>query len=103
VPIVKATIEGREYSFAPLLYGHIEDMADEETAKLTEIQKFKVWIPRVESSMERAGNKMPGLREMDLDQIKSFFYVATAAILEASGIKAGVPGEAVPAAASATK
>lgn len=102
MPIVKRTIGGREYSFAPLLYGHWEDIADGQLASESEINRIRNWWPRIESSIKRAGGEMPDRREMDVDEANTFLAGAITAILAASGMKKAEPGEAIPAAASET-
>lgn len=96
MPIVKATIEGREYSFAPLLFGEIKRLRKAKLARQDLLDSFELWQPYIESSMKRAGNEMPDLESMEIQVADVALTALMRGVMEASGIVVPVPGEAQP-------
>jgi hypothetical protein len=96
VPIVKATIGGREYSFAPLKYKQWEELADlEEGGVRNPTKSVRAWLPWIADSMKRAGDQMPDVREMDLDTANVVLGLMVKAVMKASGMEV-VSGEEKP-------
>jgi hypothetical protein len=96
VPIVKATIEGREYSFAPLTWDQLDQIAEDPR---NEREGVKRWFPLIKDSAERAGSEVPNLGPLDLDRFNVAFPAAVEAVKKASGMVALSPGEKLPGAA----
>jgi hypothetical protein len=96
VPIVKATIEGREYSFAPLTWSQLDQLAEDPR---NEREGVKRWFPLIEDSAKRAGSEVPELGALDMDRFNVAFPATVDAIKKASGMVANSPGEKLPGAA----
>ena len=96
MPIVKATIEGREYSFAPLTWDQLDQLAEDPR---NEREGVKRWFPLIKDSAERAGSDVPNLGLLDMDAFNVAFPATVDAIKKASGMVASSPGGKLPGAA----
>lgn len=101
MPIVKATIEGREYSFAPLLIKEMRQLQRTKEAVSTNVfESIDLWKPYILSSMLRApqidGTVMPDVEEMDVENGSRVFSELIKAAMKASGVELAVQGEALP-------
>ena len=100
MPLVKKEIEGVKYGFAPLKLKELK--AVRAMNKASDVfQRLDDWKPFIESSMQRAGSTMPDIDDMDLETAGKVFEELLGAVMEASGMKLALPGEAQPAAGEA--
>ena len=96
MPIIKTTIDGKEYNFAPLTWNQLDQVA--ETLD-DQRQAVKRWFPLIEDSAKRAGCTAPDLGALDMDRFNVAFPATVEAIKKASGMVPASPGEIVPGAA----
>lgn len=90
MPAVKATIGGREYSFAPLKIKELKQIARfPEAQRRNVFDSMDTWKPYIESSMKAAGSTMPDFEDMDVDTGGAVFTMLLCAVMEASGVKMG--------------
>lgn len=99
MPVVKATIGGREYSFAPLLLKEIRYLKNKrDEAGADVFSQIDLWKPCIESSLKRAGsNSMPDLEEMTIEDANVAFAAMIEHLMKASGMELTAPGEEKPA------
>jgi hypothetical protein len=97
VPIVKATIEGREYVFAPLKIKQMREIAKTKALEAQNLfETMDLWRPYLESSMKTAGNEMPDFEDFDIETGASVFTELIRNVMKASGVKIEPVGEAQP-------
>lgn len=103
MPIVKDTIEGTEYSFAPLKLKEFRTFQKQAISRdSTIIEGIDFWKPYIESSMRRADSQPPDLEELDLDVANRTLSQLIEGVMKASGVELKKTGEAMPAATSGT-
>ena len=100
MPIVKRSIAGQEYSFAPLKLKHLKAI-NRARREQTVFERIDEWAPMIQDSMKRAGSEMPDIEDMDIEQAGEVFAELIKGVLAASGLHAEVKtqGEAKPVAA----
>ncbi len=88
MPIVKETIEGREYSFAPIKLKELRKLQkDKIAAGSTIFEGIDFWKPYIDSSMERAGSQAPDLEDMEVDVANRVFSQLIEGVMKASGVE----------------
>jgi hypothetical protein len=103
VPIVKVTIEGREYSFAPLKIKQMRQLAKAKDMQAQNLyESMDLWKPYLEWSMKGAGNEMPDFEDLDAETGVALFAGLIRGVMEASGVKMASVGEARPAGMNGT-
>jgi hypothetical protein len=99
VPLIKETIEGVEYGFAPLKFKELRQIRQMKQAT-DGFERLDEWTPFLKSSMERAGSQLPDLEEMDVDQFGRVFAALIGCVMKASGVEMKPVGEELPAVAN---
>ncbi len=90
MPIVKVTIQGCEYSFAPILVGQLRTLKTPATLA-TNLERLDFWSPYLRSSLERAGHSLPDVDTMNVDEAMEFFTQGLDAMLRATGAQFDPP------------
>lgn len=96
MPLIKETIEGVEYGFAPLKFKELRKIKALKQGG-DSFERLDEWTPFLKSSMERGGSQLPDLEEMDIDQFGRVFAELIRCVMKASGVEIKTPGEALPA------
>lgn len=104
MPIVKATIEGREYSFASLLTEEVEQLMKLGRPPENFFDGVRFWTPFIKSSMERASCEMPDIGKMDFDVSQRVVPEFVRNVTKASELtgQGDIPGEAQPVVTTGT-
>jgi hypothetical protein len=92
VPIVKRSIAGQEYSFAPLKLKHLKAI-NKARQDRTVFERIDEWAPMIQDSMQRAGSEMPDVEDMDIEQAGEVFAELIKAVMNASGYDVEVKGQ----------
>lgn len=98
MPVIKRTILGAEYSFAPLKLKELRSIQQARTDQ-TVFERLDEWKPMIESSLERGKSEMPmpEIEEMDFELAGQIFGELIRGVLAASGLEVKEPGEVKPA------
>jgi hypothetical protein len=96
VPLVKETIGGAEFGFAPLKFKELRAIRQMKQSG-DGFERLDQWTPFLKSSMERAGSTLPDLEEMDVDEFGIVFAELIRCVMKASGVEIKTTGEALPA------
>ena len=103
MPIVKATIEGREYAFAPLKIRQMREIAKSKALEAQNLfETMDLWRPYLESSMKIAGNDMPDFEDLEIETGATVFTELIRNVMKASGVKVAPMGEALPTGTNGT-
>lgn len=105
MPHVKATIEGREYTFAPLLLHENRSLhkllLEHESA--TVFTGIDLWMPYIKSSLSRGGNQdPPDIDNMEVDVASHVFAELVRGVMSACGVEMKPLGESAPVPPTAT-
>jgi hypothetical protein len=85
MPVITKTIEGVEYSFAPLKLKEFRQVLEMKKSG-DGFEQLDEWMPFLKSSADRGNSVLPDFDDLDIDTFGVVFAEMIRCVMEASGV-----------------